>query len=228
MKKTLLIAIFSITSFVAPISALALTWTPTPIPDANTPVTYSLADDPTHVHWFTLVGKSTADWYPPAGNCIAVIAYSYLDTLGIGAIPLSLDFDLGSLPDEYYAVEMNGTSSSMALCDGGSPTGIPFSQLSSESGVIHVYTLIGAAGNWFLPSDILSNLASPVGAAISTTTGGLWPIILIFMGVPFAFYVIKKILDMLKMEHDKDARINALADATMRETEKLLRNRRET
>lgn len=46
-------------------------------------------------------------------------------------------------------------------------------------------------------STLLASFATDMGANVSDAVSSLWPILLVVAGVPFAFYVIRKIISLV-------------------------------
>lgn len=228
MKKVLFLAIFF-----APFAASAWTFsvTPSPIPSADAPVTITFsdgnADGSEHVYAFEpqpnqgclLIDSGVAD-----GNC------GFTNTQN-AILPLN-SWIYNNTPQTgmWHFVGVQGaTGGAQGVDEETCNTGTYSACIASagHTGLQDIAISYGATtGGWFVPD--MSNTAAALGGAVTSTTGSIWPIILIFLGVPFAFYVIAKILEMMRKQDDEDKKLYARADATMRETEKLLRNRRET
>lgn len=46
-------------------------------------------------------------------------------------------------------------------------------------------------------STQLASFGADMGANVSTAVGSLWPILLVVAGVPFAFYILRKIIALV-------------------------------
>ena len=48
----------------------------------------------------------------------------------------------------------------------------------------------------FISSSTLTNLPAELGSAVSDNVDTLWPIVLIVVSIPLAFYVLKKVIGL--------------------------------
>jgi hypothetical protein len=48
-----------------------------------------------------------------------------------------------------------------------------------------------------IPSSTVATIGADLGANVSSTVASLWPVLLVVAAVPFAFYIIRKIITLI-------------------------------
>jgi hypothetical protein len=108
---------------------------------------------------------------------------------------------------------------------------IDYTSCLSDTGLLQMYSIsfVNAVGGGVLFStptvQNTAQLVAEVGSVSNDTFKSALPYMLIFMGVPLAFYIIKKLLFITKLDDLKTRLINEKADRVIAESEKLTKSR---